>query len=395
MRILFVAMPTSIHAARWIRHLDQSEHEIILFPPYISSPHQLLLPIHRLAPPLGRVVRNRTNWCTLLPFRGAWLPEALLLKFRPRSSWRQRWFDWVIRRTRPDLIHSMEFQQAGYFCLEAKKRLGDTFPPWLATNYGSDIYLFGRLAAHKGRIRDLLRTADFYSAECERDVAIAREYGLAAHALPVLPNGGGVDLVHAATLREGGPPSSRRVIAVKGYENFAGRALTALKAIELASSSLQGYKIEVYLASPSVEIAAELVAQRTGLSIACLQYSSDHDDMLRLHGRARISLGVGVSDGISTSFLESLVMGSFPIQTCTACADEWVKNGMSGFIVPPDDPNAIAARLVRAATDDALVDRAAEINANTAKLRLDRDVIRRQILDNYAMIESMTKGKQA
>jgi glycosyltransferase involved in cell wall biosynthesis len=395
MRILFVAMPTSIHAARWIRHLDNAGHEIILFPPYISSPHALLYPIHRLSPPLSRVVRNRTNWCTLFPFRGAWLPEALLLKFRPRSKWRQRWFDWVIRRTRPDLIHSMEFQQAGYFCLEAKKRLGDRFPPWLATNYGSDIYLFGRLAAHKDRIKEILRTADFYSAECERDIAIARAQGLAAHALPVLPNGGGIDLAHAATLRAPGPPSSRRVIAVKGYEHFAGRALTALKAIELASAHLRGYRIEIYLASQSVEIEAELLAQRTGLDIVCLPYSADHDGMLRLHGRARISLGVGISDGASTSFLESLAMGSFPIQTCTACADEWVEDGVSGFIVPPDDPAAIAARLVRAVTDDALVDSAAAANANTAKLRLDRDVVRRRILDSYATIENLTKGKQA
>ncbi len=318
-----------------------------------------------------------------------------MAKFRPRSKWRQRWFDWVIRRTRPDLIHSMEFQQAGYFCLEAKKRLGDRFPTWLATNYGSDIYLFGRLAGHKDRIKEILRTADFYSAECERDVAIARGCGLEAHALPVLPNGGGVDLAHAATLRAPGPPSSRRVIAVKGYEHFAGRALTALKAIELASESLRGYRIEIHLASPSVEIEAELLAQRTGLDIACLPYSSEHDDMLRLHGRARISLGVGISDGASTSFLESLVMGSFPIQTGTACADEWVEDGTSGFIVPPDDPDQIAARLARAATDDALVDGAAEINAATAKLRLDRDVVRRRILDAYAMIESMTEGKRA
>jgi glycosyltransferase involved in cell wall biosynthesis len=292
-------------------------------------------------------------------------------------------------------VHSMEFQQAGYFCLEAKKRLGKDFPKWLATNYGSDIYLFARLAEHRDRVKEILQAADFYSAECERDVAIARGYGLTAPALPVLPNGGGMDLAHAATLRAPGPTSARKVIAVKGYEHFAGRALTALKAVERAATALRGYKIEIYLAAASVKIEAELVAQRTGLDIACLPYTPKHDDMLRLHGRSRISLGVSISDGISTSFLESVVMGSFPIQTCTACADEWVEDGVSGFIVPPDDPDLIAARLARAATDDAFVDRAAEINSDTAKARLDHAVVRGRILENYAMIEGMMKGTQA
>jgi glycosyltransferase involved in cell wall biosynthesis len=108
--------------------------------------------------------------------------------------------------------------------------------------------------------------------------------------------------------------------------------------------------------------------------------------MLALHGNARVSMGVGISDGISTSFLEALVMGSFPIQSCTACADEWVEDGVSGFIVSADDPSMIASRLVRALEDDALVDRAAEINWRTAQDRLEKTKVATAIVDNYRKI---------
>lgn len=97
-------------------------------------------------------------------------------------------------------------------------------------------------------------------------------------------------------------------------------------------------------------------------------------------------MGINATDGVSTSFLEALVMGSFPIQTCTACADEWVTNGVSGFIVPPDDPEAIALAIRKAVTDDALVNKAAEINAQTAKDRLEYSLIQKSSIAMYETV---------
>ena len=78
-----------------------------------------------------------------------------------------------------------------------------------------------------------------------------------------------------------------------------------------------------------------------------------------------------MSDGISTSFLEAMVMGSFPVQSWTSCAGEWIVDGKSGILVPPDDPAPVAAALRRALTDDRLVDAAAERNRAEAGRRLD------------------------
>ena len=50
----------------------------------------------------------------------------------------------------------MEFQSAGYFVAEAKKRFSGKFPKWIATNWGSDIYLFGQLKAHEKKIKEVI-----------------------------------------------------------------------------------------------------------------------------------------------------------------------------------------------------------------------------------------------
>lgn len=110
---------------------------------------------------------------------------------------------------------------------------------------------------------------------------------------------------------------------------------------------------------------------------------SPHEDMLRMHGRSRVSIGLSMSDAISTSFLEALVMGSFPIQSNTSCANEWIKCGKSGFLVDPEDAQGIAVVLRQALVDDELVDQAASINAQTAADRLDYRKIKPIAVDFY------------
>jgi len=92
---------------------------------------------------------------------------------------------------------------------------------------------------------------------------------------------------------------------------------------------------------------------------------------------------LSISDGISTSLLEAMAMGTFPIQSYTACADEWIVDGQSGFIVPPEDPQVVAEALRRALTDDLLVNRAAELNSQTIAQRLDNSIIKPQVIKMY------------
>ena len=166
-----------------------------------------------------------------------------------------------------------------------------------------------------------------------------------------------------------------------------------LRAIALCAKELKGYSIAVYLARKDVKRAAELVSRSGGIPVEVIPYCS-HEDMLRLFGRARISIGLSISDAISTNLLEAMVMGAFPIQSCTSCADEWIVDGESGFIVPPEDPEPIAAAIRRAVSDDALVDRASEVNARVARERLDQEIIKPQVIAIYQRVAEAAKNKK-
>ena len=86
-------------------------------------------------------------------------------------------------------------------------------------------------------------------------------------------------------------------------------------------------------------------------------------------------------------------MGAFPIQSCTACADEWIVDREMGLIVPPEDPEPVAAAIRRALSDDVLVDRASELNAELAQERLDQRVIRPKVIAMYEGVAIESKER--
>jgi glycosyltransferase involved in cell wall biosynthesis len=213
-------------------------------------------------------------------------------------------------------------------------------------------------------------------------VGLAREFGYKGPALPVLPNSGGIDVARMQLLRDVKPPSQRKMIMVKGYDHFAGRAMVSLSVLERLSDLLRDYTIILFSVGAQPRVRAIELATAGILDIKVIDLAT-HDEILRYFGHSRAYLGVSISDAISTSVLEAMAMGAFPVQTNTSCCEEWFISGESGFAVPPDDFETICARFQQALTDDELVDKAAIRNLEIIRSRLDVSVIRPQVADFY------------
>jgi glycosyltransferase involved in cell wall biosynthesis len=383
-RILFVAMNDSVHTARWISQIADQGWELYLFPVQQRHPHPMLRNITLFG---STIRRARYLDKSVHYLRRSSLPfyrdvQIGLRTHHASTKHKEAALLRVIRCIKPDIIHTLEFQHAGYMALNAKKSIKNKFPTWIATNWGSDIFYFGKLAEHQQPIRAVLQNCDYYSCECQRDIQLARKMGFQGQVLPLWPNAGGLKLEHAVSFRQPGPVSNRKAIILKGYQGQFGRALVAFQAFRLCQKILTDYTIVVYSASEETSAAARLFMRETGIAVQIVPRST-HEEILSIFGKARIYVGLSVSDGISTSLLEAMVLGAFPIQSCTACADEWITEGQSGLIVPPEDPTAIAAAIRLAVADDTLVDRAAVINARTAAERLDYFAIKPQVIKMY------------
>lgn len=388
--ILFVAMPDNIHTARWMEQLHEQGWDIHLFPSTVVA---------RLHPRIQKITYHyffyKRNVLDKAVFPQSNKPIFKLLErifyailrrlfWYCFPLWQAKQLAKLITELRPDIVHSLEIQNGAYLTLAAKEFVKEScFPPWIVTNWGSDIFLFANMLEHNEKIRQVLASCDYYSCECERDVQLAKDLGFHKTVLPVFPNTGGFDLNRLEKIRCQLQTSQRKNIMLKGYQHFAGRALAALEALTQCADILQGYTLVIYSGSDVVVQTAELFTHKTGIVTRIVPQGTAHDDILTLHAQARISIGLSISDGISTSLLEAMVMGAFPIQSCTACADEWIEHGVSGAIVAAEEPEIVAMWIRKALTDDDLVDRAAQINWQTALARLDGAVLTQKTIDIY------------
>lgn len=382
-------MPHSIHTSKWLGMIVDLGFEIHLFPSMGDMPlHQDICNITYYSNIDSADYRRRkVRVQRLVP----WMPiskssllsrvlRAVFRRLAPGLSDPARRLASVIARVQPDMIHTLETQHAAYL-LHRATLIRRPNLPWVHSLWGSDLFLYSQLQAHQDLLRSVMSRVDFLHVECGRDVQTARNLGFEGDLCLHSCFSSGFDL-DLAERHRGTPPSKRRVIAVKGYSGWVYRSLVALRALELCADLLKDYKIVIYLAAEDVRISAELIALRTGVHIEIMD--GEYLDVLKLLGNSRIALSLSISDGVPSTFLEAMVMGAFPVQSNTACAEEWVTNGETGLLVPPEDPDVVARALRIALTDDKLVDQAAESNWQTANARLTRPKMTRAASEMYA-----------
>jgi hypothetical protein len=278
-----------------------------------------------------------------------------------------------ILRFKPDLVHALELQNAGYATAVAYRALDETKrPKLLITNYGSDVYWFRQFPSHMKKLRELATFADAFSAECVRDTALAQEIGFKGLFMETMPNSGGIKIDEEAIAAEAESSSARKTIAIKGYQTVWGQALYALRAIENLAPELAGYRVEIFSCNSKTISAAKRLQKSTGLEIVThKKHKLSHAEVLGIMRRSIAYIGLSKSDGISTSMIEAMSQGAIPIQSDTSCANEWIRNGQDGFLVGFDDWQAVANGLTRIISDREFVSTARATNYQTIREKYD------------------------
>ena len=118
------------------------------------------------------------------------------------------------------------------------------------------------------------------------------------------------------------------------------------------------------------------------VDFSTLERPLSHERLRDIFLKSRVYIGCSISDGISTSFLEAITYGAYPIQTDTSCANEWVDKGVNASLVPLD-LNTIRATLANVLTNDVLVDAAFVSNLKVAINQLGSKTISTQAIGFY------------
>ena len=94
-----------------------------------------------------------------------------------------------------------------------------------------------------------------------------------------------------------------------------------------------------------------------------------HQEMPRLLAEADVYVSTSPYDGTSVSLLEALASGAFPVVADIPSNREWIADGDNGFLVPQENENMLAKRIVEAIRNRKLLGEACKKNRKIAEQR--------------------------
>lgn len=377
-KILIIGMFDSIHLARWLSQFENEKIDFVLFPSkkFKYANYDLLklvtsqkIASYRFAKPyfVFKYI-GFMDYFLVLIFK--------LLKLNLKLLFLRR----ITRKNIFNYIHAIELQGAAYLYDLLPEQIQDR-TSLIVTNYGSDIQYFQNIPEHQDKIRSVLSKADFYSAECQRDYESALKLGFKGKFLPCIPNAGGFkNEIFELNLV---PSNERNLIMAKCYGGTFGLGELIIDALERFLRNNTDVKIVMHSVTDDLLSKSKnlRVAFPNRVDIYTVREKIPRHKILDYLSKSRIYIGASRSDGVSTSFLEALCLGAFPIQTDTSCASEWIELGFFGSIIRPDTSEIFTAINV-SYFDKELENKRAQ-NLENAKRYLSYELIQLQAIKFY------------
>lgn len=382
MRLLFVADGRSPTARNWIQYWTARGDEVFLASTFPCDPLPHLAGLE--VAPVAFSGRTRgadwqsagssANW-QFAPQRDArlinlrqtirhWLGPLTL----PRAGQRLRG---IVERVQPDLVHALRIPYEGMLAANAELRV-----PLIVSVWGNDFTLHApSTPLMRYHTRWTMQVADALHADCERDIRLAREWGLdPSKPTLVSPGNGGI---HTDIFFPPARPVDEPVIFnPRGFRAYV-RNDTFFRAIPLVLKEIPNARFVCasmagqaealsWISTLGIEKSIELLAPRP------------HAEMADVYRSAMILVSPSTHDGTPNTLLEGMACGCFPVAGDLDSIREWITDGVNGLLVDSGNPSALAEAIVRAVKNkdlcaqatgqnETLIARRAEFKRNMAR----------------------------
>ncbi len=226
--------------------------------------------------------------------------------------------------------------------------------PLAVSIWGNDLTHEAAMSRPTGRAtRRVLARAELVFADCQRDIDLARIWGMRlGTATAVLPGGGGIDLARMTDDDLALTPQLAQLLG-SGHRlviNSRGRRLYVRNEILIEALSLLGDHLDpgvrvVFVGSAHDEALRRSIHSRRLADQVILTEKCSRDEVLYLLRRAELSVSITDRDGMPNSLLEAMAAGAVPVCGDLPSIREWIEHGKNGFLATYDDPEAVAAAL--------------------------------------------------
>lgn len=353
-KILLVGMAESAHFQKWLLAVQEEfqDRKILIFPS--DRPRLTRTKLNAL-----KQGKGSTRIFKLIPNSKLNFVFYYLLDNLFGIRWRAYFLARFIIFHKPAINHFHEMQHGAYiFNLIVNYRKIPNNSLNIISTWGSDLTLYSWADKHQVQIKSCLNWTNILTAEKEVEIEDAKRLGYNREfRAPIYITIGETFSNKIEFIK----PSSRKLILIKGHQSDTGLALNALFIISQIKNYLKDFEIIVYSAPECVQIQVDFLRNKDKINIKTIAKVSNYQ-MRNYFERTRVAISLAVSDGLPGVLVEAMQSGAFPIQSANSAADKLISHGQNGFIVNPWDFNLIRESLLKAITDDSLVDRAYEQN---------------------------------
>lgn len=349
LKILIVGMSESPHLQTWVDGIKDAKlvDEIWLFPSDF--------PVHK-----WKISEFKVHE---FPFIGIGKLSNIsfrVLDIATKRLWRSYFLFRMIKKVNPTHIHFHEMQHGAYLYNSIYRHPKHKFSGRIITStWGSDLLFYGSLKSHEEEIRKSLSWTQILTSERFEDLEIATRFDFNGEfKAPVY-----ITIGKRATEQFLSATSSRKMVLVKGHQDLHGRALNALECIRELSlrRDLSQFSFRVFSAPIQIRQQVEFMKSNYNLDIDVLPRMSKLE-LQDYYMKSRVYLGLSASDGLSTSMVEAMSNGTFPIQSENSSAPLFLENNLTGGVVNPWDKAQIVEILEKALFDNEMVNTSARKN---------------------------------
>ena len=389
-RILFVGLSESTHTHSWVDLLEYSEFNVRLFAlPSGAPPRQWKVRTYVTQGVAGDCgspdyrYRFRPDQTSFLNKVQTLLMRGMEIQF---GAWEERWLNRVIRDWCPDIVHTLGLDPASFQFLKWIEQPARARFKWVVTARGGPELALNRLLPEEqARIGAVLRECDYLIADNDQNYRYAVDLGLApgkCASIGFIPGTGGVAVDAISSLRKEKASTQRTIVWPKAYECPASKALPVFEALKLCWDKIQPAKIIMTAMVPETRMWLAHMPQTIRDSCVTLD-RVPRQQMLELFASARVALMPSLTDGVPNSLYEAMAAGAFPIVSPLETITPLVHEEGNVLFARNLFPHEIAEAIVRAMTDDRLIDDATERNIGRVREIAERESIRTKVIGFY------------
>jgi L-malate glycosyltransferase len=260
----------------------------------------------------------------------------------------------VIREIRPDLIHAGPIQSCAFLVTLAG------FHPLLTMSWGFDLMQDAdRSAWTRWVTRYVLRRSDFFTSDAQVTRQRALAYGADPERTLVFP--WGVDLNHfrpaqitkAQSARKSAASSRKRADKGRPFVLFCNRSWEPRYGVDVLARAFTQVARErpeasLLLLGGGSQAGAIRQILLGGGALDHVQFGGQvsQTDLPRWYHMADLFISPSHVDGSSVSLMEALACGLPCLVSDIPANQEWVQEGVNGWLFPDGDPQALAQKIL-------------------------------------------------